>query len=85
MYLITFKRSAEKEIRRLPNQIIKKLSIAIDGLSSNPRPPGCKKLEGQKESLWRIRIREYRVIYSIEDTIKIIEIRRVGHRKDVYE
>ncbi len=85
MYLITFKRSAEKEIQKLPNQIIKRLSVAIDGLSSNPRPSGCKKLEGQKESLWRIRIGEYRVIYSIEDTIKIIEIRRVGHRKDVYE
>jgi len=53
MYIITFKKSAEKELLRLPNQIIKRISYAIDGLSENPRPLGAKKLEGQKESLWR--------------------------------
>jgi len=48
MYLITFKRSSEKEIERLPRQAIKKLSFAIDKLSSNPRPVGSKKIEPKK-------------------------------------
>jgi mRNA interferase RelE/StbE len=85
MYLVRFKRSAEKELERLPVLVIKRIVKAIDGLIENPRPGGSKKLEGQKESLWRIRIGDYQVIYLIEDVIKIVEIRRVGHRKDIYE
>jgi mRNA interferase RelE/StbE len=85
MYTIRFKKSAEKELERLPAQIIKRIGKAIDALKENPRPSGSKKLEGQQESLWRIRIGDYRVIYSVEDVIKIVEIRKVGHRKEIYE
>lgn len=85
MYRITFKKSAEKELERLPVRAIKRISKAIDELSSNPRPAGSKKLEGQKESLWRIRTGDYRVIYLVEDVIRIVEIRRIGHRKDIYD
>ncbi len=84
MYSIRFKKSAEKELEKLPSQIIKRIVKSIDTLVENPKPVGSKKLEGQKESLWRIRIGDYRVIYLIEDVIKIIEIRRIGHRKDIY-
>ena len=52
MYAIRFKKSAEKELERLPTKIIRRISDAIDGLSENPRPAGSKKLEGTKESLW---------------------------------
>lgn len=83
MYNITFKKSAEKEIYKLPAPIAKRVSVAIDKLAQNPRPVGSKKLEGQKENLWRIRIGDYRII-SIEDEIKIVEIRKIGHRKDIY-
>ena len=61
------------------------MEIAIDNLSIEPRPSGCKKLKGSLERLWRIRIGDYRVIYSIEDKIEVLDIRRVRHRKDVYE
>jgi mRNA interferase RelE/StbE len=84
MFQILFKKSAEKELVRLPKSDIKRISQAIDELAINPRPSGSKKLEGQRESLWRIRIGNYRVIYFIEDTIRIVEIRRIGHRKDIY-
>jgi mRNA interferase RelE/StbE len=58
--------------------------LAIDSLANNPRPNGSKKLVSQKETLWRIRVGDYRIIYSIEDVLKILEIRRIGHRKDIY-
>jgi mRNA interferase RelE/StbE len=48
-----------------------------------PRPAGVKKLKGE-ENAWRIRVADYRVIYTIEDIIEIIEIQRIRHRKDVY-
>jgi mRNA interferase RelE/StbE len=85
VYKIQLKRSAVKELERLPKNAIKHISEAIDSLSVNPRPEGCKKLKGIKEELWRIRVGDYRIIYSIEDVLKIIEIRRIGHRKDIYE
>jgi mRNA interferase RelE/StbE len=84
MYTVTFKKSAEKEFEKLSANAIRRIAVAIDALAMNPRPAGAKKLEGQKESLWRIRIGDYRVIYLIEDVIKIVEIRRIGHRKDIY-
>lgn len=84
MYSIRFKKSAEKELEKLPIPVIRRISKAIDALAANPKPINSKKLKGQDESLWRIRIGDYRVIYLIEEVIKIIEVRRIGHRKDIY-
>ena len=85
MFEIVFKRIAEKELEQLPNNIVVKVIASIKNLASNPKPAGCKKLKGKSEDLYRIRIGDYRIIYSIESTIKIIEIRRVVHRKDIYK
>ena len=60
-------------------------SLAIDSLADDPRPHGCKKLKGEKEYLWRIRVGEYRVIYMIDDEIKVIDVRKVGDRKNIYQ
>jgi mRNA interferase RelE/StbE len=51
-------------------------------LKENPRPVGCKKLTNQEG--YRIRIGNYRILYTIEDENKIVMIYRVGHRRDVY-
>jgi len=85
MYQVQFSRSAEKEIAALPGAVVKRLAKAIDGLENNPRPQGCKKLKGSAENLWRIRVGDYRVVYSIEDVLLIVDIRKVGHRKDIYD
>jgi mRNA interferase RelE/StbE len=85
MFSIVFKKSAIKELEQLPHQAAKRISKVIDELSENPRPAGSKKLQGQKEVLWRVRSGDYRVVYFIEDVIHIVEIRRIGHRKNIYE
>ena len=51
---------------------------------SIPRPPGCKKLQGGKNH-WRIRVGDYRIVYSIDDTGKTVNITRIAHRSEVYE
>jgi len=63
---------------------LKKIQLAIDALSENPHPVGNKKLKGEYQNFYRIRIGDYRVLYSIKDKIKIIDIRQIGHRKDIY-
>ena len=84
-YKIVVKKSAAKEIEALPTKILPQVTKAIYNLADTPRPQGCKKLKGSKENLWRIRIGDYRVVYIIDDSIRIVDVQKVGHRKDVYQ
>lgn len=84
MYKIIFSRTASKELADLPAQAVNRIIPAIKKLGNDPRPVGCKKLKGESNA-WRVRIGDYRVVYSIDDVIRIIDIRSVGHRKDVYD
>jgi len=83
-YKIAIARKAFKELAALPLKVNVQIVEAIDDLKENPRPTGCKKLKGESEDIWRIRVGDYRILYFVEDTIRIVEIRRIGHRKDVY-
>ena len=81
-YQVTVLPSAQKEIIKLPKHVQSKVLKALVSLSENPRPIGCKKLVGTDS--WRFRISEYRIVYSIEDDVLLIEVIRVAHRKEVY-
>jgi mRNA interferase RelE/StbE len=83
-YEIVISKSVIKELNSLPTKIKVNVIQHIQDLADEPRPKGCKKLVGQ-DNLWRIRVGQYRVIYSIEDNVLTIDIVRVRHRKDVYE
>lgn len=84
MYQIKFKASAAKEFRKLPPQLKQRLQISINVLKEDPRSLGSIKLKGT-DDLYRIRVGDYRVVYQINDEIKIILITRVKHRRDVYK
>jgi mRNA interferase RelE/StbE len=84
MYSVTFKPSALKELNDLNNKDVKRIMEKITALEEVPRPVNCKKLKGSNENLYRIRIGDYRVIYNIDDGIKVVSIRDVGNRKDIY-
>ena len=83
-YSIEFKQSAKKELAQLPRPIAEKVAERIKALADNPRPDECKKLSGSTYS-YRIRINDYRVVYSIIDQCLIIQVIKMGHRKDVYQ
>jgi mRNA interferase RelE/StbE len=83
MYTIRFKQSAAKEFKKLPAKAQARILEAIEALSGEPRPPGCRKLVGS-ENLYRIRVGQYRVIYEIDDGELIIMIIIIRHRKDAY-
>ncbi|HEX5138271.1 MAG TPA: type II toxin-antitoxin system RelE/ParE family toxin [Planctomycetota bacterium] len=52
-------------------------------LGSDPRPAGCRKLHAA-DDLWRVRIGDYRVIYSIDDSKRRVDVNAVRHRSDAY-
>lgn len=83
MHEVRIGRSAAKELESLPDQVIDRVAAKIDSLSMQPRPSGCKKLRGA-DDLWRVRVGDYRIIYVIDDTQSIVEIRVIRHRKDAY-
>lgn len=74
--------SAKRELARLDSSMRKRVASRIDALCEEPRPSGCKKLAGSH--YWRIRIGDYRVLYSIEDAKLTVLVVRIGHRRGVY-
>jgi mRNA interferase RelE/StbE len=82
-YAITFSRSARKELEKLPPQLVERVVPKIESLVLRPRPAGCKKLKGG-QNLWRIRVGDYRVVYSLDDARQVVDIVAVRHRSEAY-
>jgi mRNA interferase RelE/StbE len=83
-YQLTIKRSFEKDLRRLPNDVVERIFKKLDGLASNPYPSGVDKIEGSEHS-YRVRIGDYRIVYAVDDSTKTITLFYARHRKDVYK
>jgi mRNA interferase RelE/StbE len=83
-YRVAFKSGAEKELFQLPDSVSARIFPKIKALATDPRPRGAKKLRGGTDE-WRIRIGDYRVIYTIDDENRIARVTRIAHRREVYE
>jgi mRNA interferase RelE/StbE len=82
-YKIEWRKSTRKDLRRIAPHEVKRIVSAVEALVIDPFPQGCTKLSGS-ERAYRIRIGDYRVIYEVVDDVLIIEVIKVGHRRDVY-
>jgi mRNA interferase RelE/StbE len=83
MYRLSIKRSARKELDSLPDKTFLKVDRAIVSLKGKPFPyPQSRRLEGEDNH--RLRVGDYRVVYSVNEEEKVITVFRVRHRKDVY-
>ncbi len=76
-YKIEIKRSAVKEINKLPSKEIKRVLKIIDSLAENPRPVGCSKLSNEEK--YRIRFGVYRLPYEIHDDLLLVIVVKVAH------
>jgi mRNA interferase RelE/StbE len=83
-YNVALTSSAEKELKKLSGQLIGRIVPRLEKLALNPRPPGCKKLQGGDRE-WRIRVGDWRVVYTIDDAKLLVEVTRIRHRSAVYE
>ena len=81
-YRLEVKRSASKEIAALPKADCQRVVAKIQLLASDPRPHGCEKLSGAEK--YRIRQGNYRILYEIDDSSRLVIIVKVGNRKEVY-
>ena len=81
-YKVFFKKSVEKDLKKIPNKFLSKILEKIAALKNNSKPEGSEKLTGH--DLYRIRQGTYRIVYSIQDNELTIWVIKVGHRKEIY-
>lgn len=84
-YRIEFNKRYLKDLEKIPSRSQKQIQSEIAALALDPRPNGCKKLQGSDSvSLYRIRCGDYRIVYTINDSVLLILIIEVGHRREIY-
>lgn len=81
-YRVEFRPRAAKQLRDLPANIRGTIARVVEALAENPRPQGAVQLKGT--AFMRVRVRDYRVIYQIEEDRLLVLVVRLGHRRDVY-
>jgi mRNA interferase RelE/StbE len=82
-YRVLLTPAADRQLSKLTHQAREMIAAALVALGGNPRPPGCTKLAGA-DDLWRVRVRQYPVIYQVLDNQLIVLVVKIGDRKDVY-
>ena len=71
-----------KQLKGIPKHEQTRILARIDGLATDPRPSGVEKLTGVEG--WRIRVGDYRVVYTIDDARRIVTVTRIGQRGSIY-
>ena len=85
-YRVEVATSAEKSLAKIPKKDRERIVEEIASLGEDPRPIGCKKLQGStKPALYRIRSGNYRIVYTIKDEILLVLVVKIGDRKEVYK
>ncbi|WP_343924097.1 type II toxin-antitoxin system RelE family toxin [Rhodoglobus aureus] len=75
--------AAARALTRVDHQPRDRIRGAIALLSQDPRPPGAKALQGRLG--FRVRIGDYRIVYTIQDDVLLVVVVTLGHRRDVYD
>jgi mRNA interferase RelE/StbE len=83
LYAIEYDPRAVKELGKFDQTIGRRVRTAIDGLAADPRPNGAKPLVGYAH-FWRIRVGDYRIVYTIQDKRVTVLVVHIAHRREVY-
>ena len=85
MHAVEVTPSAARQIKNLPPEVRGQILEAIERLAADPRPHGCKKLQGVPD-LYRIGVaHDYRVVYQVRDALMLVVVVKTAHRREVYE
>jgi len=83
VYRVEVARQAIQAIAKLPRKEQLRIRAAVDLLADDQRPPGCVALVGE-DSVYRVRVGDYRILYEVIDARLVIQVVRVGHQREVY-
>lgn len=82
-YRIELRPAAARALRKLDPPAQRRVRGAIALLAQDPRPPSARALQGRPGL--RVRVGDYRIVYTVEDDVLLVVVVRLGHRRDVYE
>jgi mRNA interferase RelE/StbE len=82
-YRIELRPAAVRALKKLDPPIRRRIQGAITLLAEDPRPPAARTLRGRPG--FRVRVGDYRILYTVEDDVLLIVVVTVGHRRDVYD
>ena len=83
-YEILFEVGAERDLKKLTDEMLRRIDLKLDILSSEPRPKGARKLAGLAQSTWRVRVGSYRILYTVDDSLKLIHVLGIQPRPKAY-
>ncbi len=83
MYEVWLERRAERDLRRLPEDVYKRVVKALKALKKNPRPSGVRKIVGSRND-WRVRVGDWRIVYEVDGKTKAVRVFRIRHRREAY-
>lgn len=84
-YKVELSRAAQKSLRQITREAQSRIIEALEGLATNPRPDGCKKLKGSLAGRWRVRVGKlYRIIYTVDDGRLTVLVIDIPDRDDAY-
>jgi mRNA interferase RelE/StbE len=81
-YRVEVQRSAERDLDRLSTMLFDRISARLAALAEEPRPTGAEKLTGLHA--FRVRVGDYRIIYEVDDSARVVVVMRIRHRREVY-
>ncbi len=82
-YRIELRPAAVRALRKLDPQVRHRVQGAIALLAEDPRPPAARRMRGR--AALRVRVGDYRIIYTVADDVLLVVVVTVGHRRDVYD
>lgn len=83
-YTVLLERQAEKELRNLPTQVLRRVDSRLIALAEEALPRGAAKLRGKEGEGWRIKVGDYRILYTVDEARQVIKVYRIKHRREAY-
>lgn len=83
-YTVRLETSAERDLKRLSRDMLQRIDAKLRLLAVNPHPRGARKLEGREGGGWRLRVGDYRILYTIDDHQRIASVYRIRPRPTAY-
>ena len=83
-YSVRLERGAERQLQTLPTDGLKRVDAKLRALTDDPRPRGVRKLQGREVQGFRVRVGDYRVLYTVDDDARVVTVYRIDQRARAY-
>jgi len=83
-YTVRLESRAERELKALADDVLRRVDAKLRVLATNPRPRGVKKLRGREGEGWRVRVGDYRILYTVDEADRVVSVYRIAYRARAY-